>query len=39
VKEPDKGGVFIRGMRANPDHISITTKGRELLRDLGLREF
>jgi hypothetical protein len=33
-----QGGVFIGGMRASPDVLSLTLKGREFLRELGLHE-
>jgi len=33
-----EGGVFIGGMRSNPDTLTLTNKGREFLDDLGVEE-
>ena len=32
------GGVTINNMRISPEHLSITDKGRDFIRDIGLRE-
>jgi hypothetical protein len=32
------GNVLIGGMRANPDHLVLTNKGREFVSELGLHE-
>jgi hypothetical protein len=37
IFEP-QGGVFIGGMRSNPDTLTMTPKGRQYVKDLGLHE-
>ena len=32
------GGVIIGGLRSNPDHITLTDKGRQFLDELGIKE-
>ncbi|MGA9215748.1 MAG: HNH endonuclease signature motif containing protein [Methylocella sp.] len=38
VHRQEGGGVFIGGMRSNPDLITITPKGRSFIAELGLHE-
>lgn len=34
----NNGGVFVGGMRSDPDHIRITDDGRKFVKDIGLIE-
>ena len=35
---PQEGGVFIHGMRMDPEHLYITDEGRKFIKNIGLRE-
>ena len=35
---PGKRGVFIGGMRMDPEHLYITDEGRKFIENIGLKE-
>jgi hypothetical protein len=38
VRHETTGGIFLNGMKSNPDYLTITPAGREFVQSLGLHE-